>query len=71
MMECCEKCSNCMSWTVFIVGFLFLLRDWGVWDFFNIEWYTAVFLLVGICMLGANTCKECKIENKKSRSKKK
>jgi hypothetical protein len=31
-----------------VLGVLFLLRDLDIWSFWNISWWTALFLLVGI-----------------------
>ncbi|MEK6835914.1 MAG: hypothetical protein AABX55_02730, partial [Nanoarchaeota archaeon] len=45
-------------WVVLVVGVLFLLRDFGWlggWDFWGVQWWTAVFLLVGLGVL----CKCC------------
>lgn len=36
---------------VLIVGILFLLVDFGVWDFFDIHTWSAFFVLAGIWML--------------------
>ena len=54
-----ETC-NCphhtwFGWLVLVLGVLFLLRDWNVWDFWNIQWWTAAFVLVGL----AGLCKCC------------
>ncbi len=35
------------SWIVLIIGILFLFRDLGWWDFWNLQWWTVAFLLVG------------------------
>ena len=44
-------CMPCATWwgvIVLVVGILFLLRDLEVWDFWNIQWWTAAFMLMGI-----------------------
>ncbi|MBW2996998.1 hypothetical protein KY349_01515 [Candidatus Woesearchaeota archaeon] len=33
---------------VLALGVLFLLRDLNVWNFWNIQWWTAAFLLMGL-----------------------
>lgn len=48
--------ATCMSGTVcgvilLIVGILFLLVDLGKWNFWNIQWWTVLFLLWGIFTL--------------------
>lgn len=37
-----------MGWLVLIVGILFLLQDFGTWNFWGIHWYTAAFVIVGL-----------------------
>ncbi|MFH1401304.1 MAG: hypothetical protein ABIH41_07345 [Nanoarchaeota archaeon] len=48
-----------MGGLVLIVGVLFLLRDLTVWNFWNIQWWTAAFLIAGLGALGASCCKMC------------
>ncbi len=43
-------CRFCASLSV-IVGVLFLLQDLGVWNFWNISWYTVGFILAGLVFL--------------------
>jgi hypothetical protein len=48
--------STCMPGTVcgvilLIIGILFLLVDLGKWNFWNIQWWTVLFLLWGIFTL--------------------
>jgi len=58
MMKACEKCMK-MGGVVFLVlGILFLLQNLGVWNFWNIQWYTVLFLLFGLMHLGG--CPGCK-----------
>lgn len=39
-------CKGC-SIIALIAGLLFLLQDLGIWNFWNISWYTVGFLLLG------------------------
>jgi hypothetical protein len=48
-----------------VLGILFLLRDLNVWSFWNIQWWTALFLLVGLGGLCSGCCPECKKLHKK------
>ncbi len=52
--DCCvcdtKICKGC-SLVALIVGVLFLLKDFGVWNFWGINWWTVGFLLVGACFL--------------------
>jgi hypothetical protein len=41
------------------LGIAFLLRDLGIWDFWNIQWWTALFLWLGIASFGMRTCPDC------------
>ena len=59
MMSGCKKCRMVTAVLFFVLGVLFLLRDFGVWDFWNIEWWTALFLLLGISGLAMNKCPDC------------
>lgn len=45
----CEPgvCKTCALIAV-IVGVLFLLQDRGIWDFWNLSWYTVAFLIIGL-----------------------
>ena len=36
------------GWILLIVGVLFLIRDFGGWAFWNIQWYTILFILIGM-----------------------
>ncbi len=43
------------GWFVLLLGVLFLVRDFGIWNFWNIQWWSIAFILIG---LGA-CCKCC------------
>lgn len=47
---CCRPRCGC-AWGLLLLGVLFLLRDFGVWNFWNIQPWTVVFLLLGLCFL--------------------
>ncbi|MBU2561389.1 MAG: hypothetical protein KKD17_03760 [Nanoarchaeota archaeon] len=53
--ECCEP-HHCMhgcklfATLLIIFGVIFLLKDLGVWNFWNINWWTVLFLMLGIKM---------------------
>ncbi|MFO8016390.1 MAG: hypothetical protein R6U32_04770 [Candidatus Woesearchaeota archaeon] len=47
---------------VLVLGILLLLKDTGVWDFWNITPWTLVFLVVGLAVL---------LKSKESKKKKK
>ena len=43
------------GWIFLIAGIVFLLRDWGIWDFWNIQWWTVLFIFIGLSAF----CKCC------------
>jgi hypothetical protein len=43
-----KKCKGWIGWLILIVGILFLLVDFGIWNFFGISWYSAAFVLIGL-----------------------
>ncbi len=55
----CRRC--CATWAILllIAGFLFLLVDVGVWDFWNLQWWTVLFLLIAVTGLAMGNCKDC------------
>ncbi|MFC1723807.1 hypothetical protein ACFL0V_06720 [Nanoarchaeota archaeon] len=69
---CCTKCGKGMAAVLLLLGILFILRDLGVWNFFNIQWWTALFLVAGFAMLGMHCCPECRemCETKHGKKKK-
>jgi len=50
---------------ILVVGVLFLLRDLGIWNFWDVQWWTALFLLFGLGKLCGAGCPECKSMCKK------
>jgi hypothetical protein len=49
-----------ISGVVFLIlGALFLLVDLGVWDFWNIQWWSALFIFVGVGALAKRSCPDC------------
>ncbi|NQU78802.1 hypothetical protein HQ545_03445 [Candidatus Woesearchaeota archaeon] len=59
-MHGCEKCMKIGGIIILVLGVLFLLRDVGVWNFWNIQWWTVVFLFFGLTHIGHSFCPECK-----------
>jgi hypothetical protein len=62
----CSKggcCCTVIAGTVVLgLGVIFVLRDWGVWTFWNIQPWSVVFLLAGLALLFGNCCNSCKKE---------
>tara|TARA_Y100000031_G_C8164127_1_gene358464 strand:+ start:555 stop:746 length:192 start_codon:yes stop_codon:yes gene_type:complete len=59
-MQGCEKCKKCCGIIFLVLGILFLLGDLGVWNFWNISWWTALFVVMGLGGLAAAGCPMCK-----------
>ena len=65
MCKMCDKCMKMSAIILLVLGIVFILQDTGVWDFWNLSWYTVVFLFAGICIFCTGSCPECKALNKK------
>ena len=59
MLMGCKKCRMISAVLFLVLGVLFLLRDLNVWGFWKIQWWTALFLLIGVCGLSMNKCPDC------------
>ncbi|MAF34578.1 hypothetical protein CMO91_01905 [Candidatus Woesearchaeota archaeon] len=59
-MQGCEKCMKMCGTITLVLGILFLLRDLSIWHFWNIQWWTAAFLMMGLGKVGSQNCKACK-----------
>ena len=65
MCMLCDKCCKMCGVVVLVLGVLFLLQDLAVWNFWNISWYTAAFILVGLGGFCKTSCPSCKAMVKK------
>ena len=65
MMGGCNKCCTMTSVLLIALGVAYLLVDMMVWNFWNINWWTAVFLLMGIISLAKSSCKDCRAAMKR------
>jgi hypothetical protein len=64
-MHGCQKCCKVTAWMFLIVGVLFLLTDIGMWNFWGLNWWTVLFLLMGITGVAKASCSECQAMAKK------
>jgi len=55
----CKKCQGICGAGFLVAGILFLLQDMQVWNFWNISWYTFLFIWLGIGGLAMKSCPEC------------
>ena len=63
----CDKCGKLAGLLVLALGIIFLLQDLAIFSFWGIKWSTAVLILIGLSMLTAKMCPECRIDAKKRR----
>jgi hypothetical protein len=59
MVMGCAKCKKLCAVVFVLLGIAFLARDLGYWNFWNISWWTALFLWLGIASFGMTRCPEC------------
>ncbi len=55
----CKKCQGITGIGFLAAGVLFLLQDLGIWDFWDISWYTFLFAWMGIGALAMRSCPDC------------
>ena len=59
MMNGCSNCLKIGGASFLVLGVIFLLRDFNIWDFWGIQWWTAAFVVIGIGTLGSAHCPNC------------
>jgi len=58
----CNKCMKIGGVLLLVLGLLFLSVDlelFNGWNFFGIQWWTALFLLGGVIKLAMSKCPDC------------
>jgi len=55
----CKKCSMITALLFLVLGVLLLLRDLGVWDPWNVQWATGLFLILGVTGIAKTKCPDC------------
>ncbi len=55
----CPKCQKVSGVLLLLLGIVFLLRDLNMFAFWNIQWWSALFILMGVVKLAMSTCAEC------------
>jgi len=62
----CKKCGMVGGILLLVLGLLFLLVDLRVWNFWNVQWWTALFLLAGLMYVAMGSCADCcKVKGRK------
>ena len=56
----CDKCMKICGAIFLVLGIVFLVVDLGYWDFWNIQWWTAVLIAAGVGSLASAGCPDCK-----------
>ncbi len=55
----CKKCMIICGGLFLALGVLFLLKDLNIWNFWNIQWYTAILIVVGVGHIASGKCPDC------------
>lgn len=58
-MNMCNKCSVVSGLIFLVLGVLFLLVDLKYWDFWGVQWWTALFLWMGLVHVCKTKCADC------------
>lgn len=58
-MNLCVKCTKLCGILILLVGVGYALVDWGFWNFWNLQWYSIAYLILGLAMLGWAVCVDC------------
>ena len=61
----CKKCRTITAALFLVAGALYLLTDLKVVSFWSINWYTSLFLIIGVTGLAMGMCKDCQAMTKK------
>jgi hypothetical protein len=59
MMGGCTKCQKICGILMLLVGIAFLLQNLNIWNFWNLNWWTVLFLLMGVGGIASANCKDC------------
>lgn len=55
----CKKCKMITGGLFLVAGLLYVLTDIGVVSFWNINWWSSLFVVFGITQFASSTCKDC------------
>ena len=61
----CKKCQGICGFVFLVLGVLFLLRDLNIWSFWNVQWWTALFIWLGVSALAMRACSDCQAMKRK------
>ena len=62
MGNMCAKCGKMTGIIFLLIGIAYLITDLGIggWNFWGIQWWTILFLLMGLGGIGCASCGECR-----------
>tara|TARA_Y100000310_G_scaffold318878_1_gene373451 strand:+ start:18873 stop:19076 length:204 start_codon:yes stop_codon:yes gene_type:complete len=60
-MHGCERCFKTGGVIFLALGILYLGQDLAWWGFWTLNWWTALFLVIGGAHLASSTCKDCQV----------
>jgi len=55
----CKKCSKISGIMILVAGVLFLLQDLAIWNFWGLNWYTVLFIIIGVTCFATTKCPDC------------
>ena len=55
----CKKCMVIGGAVFLVLGVVYVLVDLKKFDFWNIQWYSVLFLAMGLGQLGSSKCPDC------------
>jgi hypothetical protein len=61
----CSKCNKINAALFLLFGLIFLLGDLAVWDFWGIQWYTVLFVMLAGMFWAKSSCPSCQTCNAK------
>ena len=61
----CRKCMTVTGVAFLVLGLIFLLVDLEMWDFFGIQWWTALLIYLGVASLAMSKCPDCQAMKKR------
>ena len=65
MMPMCKKCRTITAVLFLALGVVYLLTDLGTVSFWKLNWWTSLFLVVGMTAVASGMCKDCQALAKK------
>ena len=60
----CNKCMKIGGAIFLVLGIVFIMKDMGKWDFWGINWWSAVLLVYGLVHIASSMCKDCEAVRK-------